>query len=327
LASFNSLIGCASLASHTEGLMTRNDILRSLPGGRLFATSVASLVAFVIVTTSAPAAQMLPFYDSMDGYTQGERLGGTTSVGTWDVGNSTGTGSAEIRAEAALTYPGLEPEGDPAGKGIWSSGIPGSNRDRGVGFLQSNPPDPPVTLSASDRTIYASFLMNVQAGPSVDNRLLAGFRGTSGGGGFTPKMGLFITPDRELAVSRHSTTPAAGRTSPLSLDTTNLVVMGYKYVDGGADDQVSVWVNPPISGAPPTPDLTVDTGGTGDPNFWNFQFTLRNTAAQNGGGTYYFDEVRIGKAWADVAPVPEPASAGLIGLGFVALVSMVRRRR
>lgn len=287
---------------------------------RLSFVWVALLTAANFLSANVPAAT-LPYYDALDTYTQNERLGGTTSGVNWTVGNSTGTGSAEIRSEAALTYSALSPPGDPSGKGIFSTGLPASGRDRGVSFTIE-------TLDANNPTIFSSFLMNVQAAPSGNDRLLAGFRSDNGGGGFTPRIGLFLKPTLELALSKNSLTAAAGTTSALNLNTTYLVVMGYQWVSGTDDDVVSVWVNPtPLGGAAPAPNLSVSTGidAVANANFGGFHFTLRSVAAQNGGGTYYFDEPRIGKTYADVTPVPEPSS--LLLMGITAMATRSRRRR
>jgi hypothetical protein len=279
-----------------------------------------------MILVSYVHAATIPFYDSMDSYTEAERLGGTSSVGTWAIGNSPGTGSAEIHASAALTYPGLNPPGNASGKGILSTGIPSSGRDRGVSIV------PTETLGATNPTLYASFLMNIQAAPVTNSRLLAGFRSDPGSGGFTPRLGVTLTPNLELALNHNSLTPTSGNSSALSLNTTYLVVMGINWNGGNLnDDEVSLWINPTSLGGPtpPAADLTSSLGGDGlaNPDFGGFYFILRSVAAQNGGGTYFFDEARVGRSWADVTPsaaIPEPASLFLLGIAGLAF--LLRRR-
>jgi hypothetical protein len=311
-----SSIGCASFAWQTEGLMTTDKALHFLLGGKMLVACGAILSIAAVAAPFAQAAQMLPYYDPMD-WPEGERVGLAGSSGIeWEAGNSTGTGRAEFRAPSALTYPGLSPA--PSGKGILSTGVPGSGRDRGILF-------PLHTFSATDPTMYASFLLNVDQGPAGSNKTLAGFRNTGTSGGFTPRLGLFVTPNLELALSKNSQSAAPGTTDPLSLDTTYLIVVRYEWLVGDDNDELSLWVNPSGLGVaePLVPDATLSLAGLGDAaTFESFMFTLRNSG---GGGTYHLDELRIGETWADVTPVPEPSSIALLSLA--ALLGAVRRRR
>mgnify|MGYP000858872014 CR=1 FL=1 len=74
---------------------------------------LAMFVAGLVIGVQTLAAVTLPFYDSFPNtYTEGERLGGPTSVVVWDSGNSTGTGSPTNTTAARLTYTGLQTTSD-----------------------------------------------------------------------------------------------------------------------------------------------------------------------------------------------------------------------
>lgn len=286
---------------------------------------VAALALVLFGGVASTRAVSLPYEDGFD-YAEAERLGGTTSGVNWTVGNSTGTGSPTISSAAALSYPGLMPLG---GKGVSSVGAPGSNRDRGV--LIS--PDASVLTNWSDLgTLYVSYLLQVNSGPSGNPRLLSAYRDSTGtGGGFTPSGGLFVGTDLTLGIAKQGNSDIASTSDPLSISNVYLVVLRYQYQPGDANDEFALWVNPPSSsfGAPessvPTPTLLTTTGAD-DTGLNSFHFTLRTTGVYNGGGDYFLDEFRIGTTWASVTPpIPEPSALAVLGLGVVGLFFFRKR--
>ena len=282
----------------------------------LLATAGLALAAASPTVRGVP----LPFADGFD-YPEGERLGTTGSSGdTWSVGNSTGTGSATISSSAALTYPGLPSLG---GLGVLSSGVPGSNRDRGVliGADTNN-----LANWADLGSLYVSYLLRVDNGPSGTPRLLSAYRDSiSTGGGFTPSGGLFVGTDLKVGIAKQANTDIAWSADPINTGETYLLVWRYKYVDGTDNDELALWINPPAGSfgasedAVPAPTV-VTTTGPDDTGIFAFHFTLRSTGQSqyNGGGDYALDDLRIGNTWASVV-VPEPTAAVLIGFGFLAL--------
>jgi hypothetical protein len=58
----------------------------------------------------------------------------------------------------------------------------------------------------------------------------------------------------------------------------------------------------------------------------SFLSTFNTIRIQSGNQAANFDEVRIGTTYADVSPVPEPASVGVIGAGVLALAGVRRRK-
>lgn len=282
----------------------------------LLATAMGSAVAVAVP---------LPYSDGFD-YAANERLGGTTSGVNWNVGNSLGSGAATISPDAALFYPGLPSLG---GHGVLSSGIPGSNRDRGLVIA----PDDNSLLNWADvGSLYISYLLRIDAGPTGNPRLLSAYRDSTGtGGGFTPSGGIFVGTDLRLGIAKQANTDLAWTSDPLTTGNTYLVVWRYRFVDGANNDELSLWVNPPASafGAPesavPAPTVSTTTGPD-DTGIHSFHFTLRTSGAYNGGGTYALDELRIGTTWASVV-VPEPAPGTLMGLGLLALWQLRRIRQ
>ncbi|HEX5218296.1 MAG TPA: immunoglobulin domain-containing protein [Verrucomicrobiae bacterium] len=233
----------------------------------------------------------LPFYEPFPNtYTEGERLGGSTSGVIWSTGNSTGTTSPTNTAVARLTYPGLLTTSDSRGVLLW--GTPSSNRDRGVAFTTA------VTIDGDNPALYASFLLNVQTMPSTSRRI-AYFRNSTSSG--NASAGIFLNAAGQLQVVKSSDTPAAAVTSALGTGT-HLIVMRYRWVSAVAgDDEVALWLNPGSLGVPesavPAPDIATTSGN--DVSTLNAFFISHRTEAS---GTLWLDEVRVATDWAGVTP-------------------------
>ena len=111
----------------------------------------------------------------------------------------------------------------------------------------------------------------------------------------------------------------ASSTFPVSTATTLLV---YRVSFGIASDKIDLYVNPG-STLPVTPNATFTTA-----NNSAFPATFDNIRLQSGGGpeTFNFDEIRIATTAAEVLPIPEPGSLGLM-VGSIALLGSQRRRK
>ena len=91
---------------------------------------------------------------------------------------------------------------------------------------------------------------------------------------------------------------------------------------GGANDSVSLFVNPDANGQPGIATATWTGLSLNDSSI--------NRVVVRGGSnntSNQFDNLRIGTTYADVAAVPEPSTYGLLGAGALGAVSFVRRRR
>ena len=106
---------------------------------------------------------------------------------------------------------------------------------------------------------------------------------------------------------------------------TVFAVIKLRYSSAASDDAVSLWVNPS--------DLSSEAGSTNFVTLSGFDF--RGNSASNislarftGSGSASWDEIRVGTAWADVTPVPEPSTVALLSLtGIAAIAYRIRRNR
>jgi MYXO-CTERM domain-containing protein len=130
------------------------------------------------------------------------------------------------------------------------------------------------------------------------------------------KYNLGITRNRATTVTD---IPWSG---PLTVGQTLFVVASIEIVSGTQNDVARLWINPAASATPPSPTLADDTVGIGTAgtDIGIASIILRQSPAP----FVSLDELRVGTAWEDVAPVPEPMGlAGVAGLGLLA----TRRRR
>jgi pectate lyase len=262
---------------------------------RLFA--IAFVVCAAPVYDLRAAVQSLPFTDHFD-YSEG--LLTSVSGGTW-FSSSTGP-EISVSNSAAL----LPPDGFAAvlGKGVsWHPS--GTARRALVQFG-------PVTSG----TLYASFLLNVQAISS--ERLIAYF--DDGSGSTTaPELGVFVN-NGSIGIGKDAGT--AGFSTSL-VSGTHLVVVRYTFQAG--NDQVDLWVDPPRDSYSATnaPTSSGNITGSGDPSALEY-FAIN---ANGSGPVAFLDELRIGTAWADVVPgtPPPPPSDPVITNVFLAPEGFVLR--
>ena len=272
-----------------------------------------SLVVIGVVSLllqSAYAQVTLPFYDGFN-YTEGSSL--NVNNPPWAFGGASGGGAPTVTAAAELSYSGLAAS---SGLGVSVGTTTSGTRTRGVNFTTD-----------SSGTLYASFLLDVTTAPT-GNRDLAFLTSDSTASANGNINGIFLNSSMQLGLSKvSSTTPGVLDTlSTLSLNTTYLVVVGYKF--NGTGNEYDLWLNPAsLGGSAPTPDISLTTGT--DMSSLSYFFVQQRNTTSNLGATFNFDELRIGTSFADVTPtgVPEPAACALAGLGGLALVLVRRLRR
>ena len=102
--------------------------------------------------------------------------------------------------------------------------------------------------------------------------------------------------------------------------------MVVKYDFGtGSDGSSSLYIDPPLGPDPPAwPDAYEGGIAKSDMPFDRIRVELRQSPP---GSLLKLDEIRIGRSWADVTPVPEPASVVLLGIGAVGLLARAVRKR
>ncbi|MFM2082303.1 MAG: hypothetical protein RL380_994 [Verrucomicrobiota bacterium] len=265
------------------------------------------LCALAALFTLLPAAHALslPFYEAFT-YPIGNLLGTNDSATTWNIGDSTGTGSAATYPISGLAYTGLQTSNGSSGL-IVPAIATGKNRRVGA----------PISPAVTGGPLYSSFLLNVQTLPTGDN-LIAAMSSVATGSPGSSANGIWLNSAGQLLISVNSSAApsAAGNTTALGTNTTHLVVARYSTVS----KSLALWLDPATNtfGAAesslPTPQLnfTNSSGKTSMGSFWvNHQYTY----PQN---VFIIDELRLASTWAEVTPsAAAPAAAVATSLSFV----------
>jgi hypothetical protein len=257
------------------------------------------------------SAQATLLFSDGFGYNTPGNLGGNINPGTgnaWSAGNS-----ALTIANGNLTYPGLQNLGGNELSVAWGGS---------AGSIVN------TYASVTSGTIYYSFLLDVTAAPGGNSYLTSLNPGTSAPNGSSDAITMYLGTVTGGGAYRLGIRGGAASTvftpsaSAYSLGTTYLVVLGYNFNGGVANNNLSLWVNPTPGGSLPTADLTL-TPTTVATSIADVGFKVQTTA-----GGILVDNLMIGTTWEDVTPaVPEPATFGIAGLGMLGLILARRMRR
>ena len=213
-----------------------------------------------------------------------------------------GGSSSQIKvASGSLTSAGLLAL-DPPGNMASIAGTGGGSSYR-----------PFVSTPVSSGAVYYSCLAQCTSLPTTGDKYLTGLLagGTTSPGGSSDPLAVYakVSGDGYQMAIRKSGLSTTYAPAVLALNTTYLIVVKYVFGSGAGDDSVSLYLNPtPVVTEPASPDVTL-TGGTDAANLQNVYLK-----SSSGYGTWNFDTLRVGPAWADVTPssTPSPPSQPVI---------------
>ena len=221
---------------------------------------------------------------------------------------------------------------------LQTSGNSAGRRDKAISPDTSNRSDVEMHLNAttealfaSTQTIYMSLLWQSGGGQ-------VGLRDKNTGSGWTGGFTMITDmnywgPGWKLSASDIDGTSETdgGSTETWDFTPARFFVIKIDNVVGGADT-ISIIYDPAdltTEDSWAAPDMQTTTKDIGAPDkLW--LYTWPDTTYGNGNlherTGLHIDEIRIGTSWADVTPVPEPATVAVLGISFV-LAALLRRRR
>jgi hypothetical protein len=192
-------------------------------------------------------------------------------------------------------------------------------------------------------TVYYSFALDITSLGSLGTSgiFIAGFNNTTGSAGSQPTTvgsRLYVrsaTGGFNLGINKADGTASdiAWDSGTYSLNSPLFIVGSYNLADaGGSADSSALWINPsPSTFGGATAPFTADTTSAGGDMSTSSGVDVVNSFVLREGNASepdaILDELRVGTAWADVTPVPEPSTTALAGFGALALVSWYRARR
>jgi len=292
--------------------------------------------------TIASLKGAIVFYDSFDYGPAGTPLS-VAGSSFWSLRN-TGAPIDPTIAEGSVSYPGLQTVGTDnsiAFNGTGASGI--ASRVLGDVYNLANGPTLYYSLTFRVTSITGAdwggqsnwptgaFMMGFSQdtgiplnNPNVAAPLLirtgdpANVTGNADGfPGF--QLGTGVTS------AQNTTSRVFDTTHVYSADTTLFLVFAYTFGPNASDDVARLWVNPVPGSAESANTPVVTTTGTPDVVNGQIQgFFLRNNPVQP--TSTVIDNLRVGTAWEDVTPVPEPGVCSLLTFGVGSLGGCRLRR-
>lgn len=255
-------------------------------------------------------------------YTTGDTLG----ANGWNLINSSG-GAATLVVAQDLSYPGFAE----------SSGNAVQLRPNGQDWYKTYTTQSFTTSESG--TVFYSFLFKVDNLGLLDatGGYFAGLGNATGASLASTVAVRASGTGFQIGVGKRDST-AMGNFSfantVFDLNTTILVVGSYNVVAGAINnDFANLWINPTGLGqsTAPTATLTTALSGINDDVISFSSFVLKpqgNASSTQIPASLIFDEVRVGTTWADVAVIPEPSTALMLGLLIASflLVRHIRRR-
>src|SRR5579862_6284659 len=208
-------------------------------------TTVLAASALCFLFQSAQAT--LLFSEAFN-YTSPGNLAPNVNPGSsvaWGTGNS-----AMTIGSGNLTYPGLPDQGGNELSVAWGGGSAGTAIN--------------TYANVTSGTVYYSFLLDVTTAPTAQSYLTSLNPGTSTPNGSSDAAALYFetvtggTSFRLGVRGGGASTAFTPAGSPYSLNTTYLVVLGYNFNGGVANNNISLWVNPVLgNSSAPAADLSL----------------------------------------------------------------------
>lgn len=281
------------------------------------AKSSLLLVALTMCVAATSASAAVIAYDgfSSANYTTGQLLGQNPTItgftGAW-------TNNAVVYeggAASALTYNGIASNDT---GGAFSNSVGGRTGRVFSTMLGGN-------VVSGTHTYYISLMIknaviNVANYRAFELDSQFGNRnfqlGSAADTGFT-NWGMRVTTATSTNIVANSGVAAVA-------NSTVFAVVKLTYSDVAAGDSVSLWIDPTNLGSESLSTNFVSLTGF---DFLHNSARDMQLASFSGAGTSYWDEIRIGTAWADVTPVPEPSAFVLFGIGSLCFVAMRARIR
>jgi len=184
--------------------------------------------------------------------------------------------------------------------------------------------------SSSNDSLFYSFLLRLDSLGSLNNTggVFGGLASVSGGSGGA-MIGLRASgAGYQIGIAKRDFSPLSFDSTVFSLGQTVLVVGSYNLVSGSVtNDTASLWINPGSLGQASVPTaLATSSTADGDiQSFASFLWKPSATATQIP-GSLIVDEIRVGNSWAEVTPIPEPTTWGLLILAAGGFLWMRKRR-
>jgi signal transduction histidine kinase len=281
------------------------DIMNNFLNHRAVRQSIAPkwrLVLVTLLSLQVARAELL-FYEGFD-YPADEKLGESSSVTNWE--NSKTTVSI---VSGSLDYEGLKA---PIGHRLYvqSSGA----------SLDGVRTAPAAWAEQFGGTLYVSFVLRLRSvagisstgegtslltiGHTSNSSQLLGINLLNDG---TIRLGILKYPSDGTVVSSTAFF-TNGPGANLSTDDTiaYFIVAKYEWLEGPANDRVTLWVNPTTlgTGEDANHKLSVSSGPDGAKSAGRLTISR--------GPDVYLDELRLGQTWAEVTPPDEPRQHFLI---------------
>ncbi|MGC9451378.1 MAG: PEP-CTERM sorting domain-containing protein [Oceanipulchritudo sp.] len=164
----------------------------------------------------------------------------------------------------------------------------------------------------STSTTFVSFMFDYNRTQVTENVILNFNGGDSGQSRFMFSRNDADGAKTDVSVRNGSTWISVATALSFNIGNSNLYIIG---LDEAAND-IKIWINPTVGGSDPA---TITTSAIA----WSGASSIQFTSDWN---NLELDEFRIGTTFADVTPVPEPATFALFG-GFATLGLVLARRR